>query len=514
MDAAIAYKLANPSESLRKVAGRFEVSHVTLHDRLNNKHAPPGTLIPRNLSIIQEEALIAKINEYAARGTLLTPKHVGVFAQALCDHQLGVNWTTTFLRRHKDQVASKFYRVQEVARLRADTPENRIAFLTLAKETFDAGQYHPENVYNVDEVGFDLAGGRRTRRVAPRDAPIKSQAALPTDTHISVIATISTSDAPVPPFLIYPGKNLMSDWFKVRQDTPIQQAVVTDSGYINSYTMIQWLTECFDPYTVERANGHPRLLILDGHDCHTSVAFLDACWERNITCLVLPAHLSQVFQPLDVDFFRILKETYDDQIDTYQLGTDEHHIPKPFFYRWHQRAWLRTTTTHQIQTAWAKSYLFPLTRISVGLREARPVTPPPQTVPPTEPITPTTTTSLSALDRAIRRGEITPGKTSRKTRSGLEQLVAEKALHEKDEALRKASEQLDRAARGSKKRQRYPHGERFDQAYQESHAEELAERRETETAKREGRKRAAQSAKDTHTSKSGKECSAGPSRSV
>ncbi|RXK37351.1 hypothetical protein M231_05338 [Tremella mesenterica] len=189
MDAAIAYKLANPSESLRKVAGRFEVSHVTLHDRLNNKHAPPGTLIPRNLSIIQEEALIAKINEYAARGTLLTPKHVGVFAQALCDHQLG-------------------------------------------------------------------------------------------------------------------------------------------------------------------------------------------------------------------------------------------------------------------------------------------------------------------------------------TRSGLEQLVAEKALHEKDEALRKASEQLDRAARGSKKRQRYPHGERFDQAYQESHAEELAERRETETAKREGRKRAAQSAKDTHTSKSGKECSAGPSRSV
>ncbi|RXK41547.1 hypothetical protein M231_01046 [Tremella mesenterica] len=282
MDAAIAYKLANPSESLRKVAGRFEVSHVTLHDRLNNKHAPPGTLIPRNLSIIQEEALIANINEYAARGTLLTPKHVGVFAQALCDHRLGV--------------ASKFYCVQEVARLRADTPENRIAFLTLAKETFDAGQYHPENV--------------------------------------------------------------------------------------------------------------------------------------------------------------------------------------------------------------------------VGLREARPVTPPPQTVPPTEPITPTTTTSLSALDRAIRRGEITPGKTSRKTRSGLEQLVAEKALHEKDEALWKASEQLDRAARGSKKRQRYPHGERFDQAYQESHAEELAERRETETAKREGRKHAAQSAKDTHTSKSGKECSAGPSRSV
>ncbi|EIW68485.1 hypothetical protein TREMEDRAFT_69393 [Tremella mesenterica DSM 1558] len=356
----------------------YETARATLEE-------PDVTLTP-----LWEEALIAKINEYTARGTLLTPKHVGL---------------TGHLPSYADiriRVASKFYCVQEVARLRVDTPENRIAFLTLE---------------------------RRTQRVAPQEAPIKSQAALSTDTHISVITTNPTSDAPVPPFLSHPGKHLMSDW----------------------------------------ANGHPRLLILNGHDCHTLVAFLDACWELNITCLVLPAHLSQVFQPLDVNFFRILKETYNDQIDTYQLSTNEHHIPKPFFYCWHLPAWLRTTTTHQIQTAWAKSYLFPLTQINVGLREARPATPPARIIPSTEPITPTTTT------------------------------MAEKALHEKDEALWKASEQLDRAARGT---------------YQESHAEKLAERRETETAKREGRKCAAQSAKNTHASKSGKECSAGPSRSV
>ncbi|RXK36938.1 hypothetical protein M231_05771 [Tremella mesenterica] len=150
-----------------------------------------------------EEALIAKINEYTARGTLLTPKHLTGHLPSYADIRI--------------RVASKFYCVQEVARLRVDTPENRIAFLTLARETFDAGQYHPENVYNVDKVAFDLAGGRRN------------------EGHKDVIATISTSDAPVPPFLIHPGKHLMSDWFRVQQNTQIQQAVVTDSRYINCY---------------------------------------------------------------------------------------------------------------------------------------------------------------------------------------------------------------------------------------------------------------------------------------
>ncbi|EIW69288.1 hypothetical protein TREMEDRAFT_62151 [Tremella mesenterica DSM 1558] len=169
---------ANPSKSLREVAAQFGVSHVTLHDRLNGIHLPSGIRTHRRLSIIQEEAVLEKINQYAARGTLLTPKHVRHFAQSLCLETLGVNWTSTFLKRYQDRVSSKFYRVQEVARLRANTPSNRIAFLSLVKETLETGDFRPENIYNVDEVGFDLSGSRKLRRVAPRDAPIKSQAAL------------------------------------------------------------------------------------------------------------------------------------------------------------------------------------------------------------------------------------------------------------------------------------------------------------------------------------------------
>ncbi|EIW66860.1 hypothetical protein TREMEDRAFT_65270 [Tremella mesenterica DSM 1558] len=324
MEAAITYKKNNPSESLRKVAARFNISHVTLHDRLNETHLPSGIRTVRRLSVIQAEAILAKINQYAYRGTLLTPRHVRHFAQSLSTATLGINWTSTFLSRHRDRVSSN----------------------STVKETLETGDFQPENIYNVNE----------------------SQAALSDAIHITVVATISTSDTPVPPFIIYPGTYLMQDWTRVRDPTPNQLATVTNSGYINTYTMQQWLTECFHPFTRDRAAGNPRLLILDGHETHTNIDFLDACWDRNIICLILPAHLSGVFQPLDVNFFNDLKLRYYEEISDYQLGSESHGAAKGFFYRWHQRAWTKTANNRQIRSAWAESHLYPIGRVYHALQ--------------------------------------------------------------------------------------------------------------------------------------------------
>ncbi|EIW66169.1 hypothetical protein TREMEDRAFT_65771 [Tremella mesenterica DSM 1558] len=87
----------------------------------------------------------------------------------------------------------------------------------------------------------------------------------------------------------------------------------------------------------------------------------------------------------------------------------------------------------------------------------------------------------------IQRGEITPRSTLKKTRSGLEKVMAEKILLEQDMGYRKAAEALDREAR-SKKRERYPLGHLFSLQYREDHAAELNERRAVEVERREERK--------------------------
>jgi hypothetical protein len=53
----------------------------------------------------------------------------------------------------------------------------------------------------MDELGFNLSNIRRIRCMAPRSSSIKTQSSLATQAHITVIAAISTSDAPLPPSL-------------------------------------------------------------------------------------------------------------------------------------------------------------------------------------------------------------------------------------------------------------------------------------------------------------------------
>lgn len=92
-----------------------------MHDQITGTHAPRGVRASRNLSVAQEGALIDKINGYAIRSTLLTPRHITQLAEeVLCEHSVGCNLTSTFIRRHSDRITSNFWRVQELARLKAD----------------------------------------------------------------------------------------------------------------------------------------------------------------------------------------------------------------------------------------------------------------------------------------------------------------------------------------------------------------------------------------------------------
>ena len=139
----MAYKKQHPEESFSSLSKRFQLPSSTIHDHFIGSHADKGRRAHRNLSVEQEDAIIDKINAYAERGTLLTPQHINELAAALCESPLGRNWTSTFLRRHADKVSSRFYRIQELARLSADTPENRQAFYALVSH-FTAKCYRPE----------------------------------------------------------------------------------------------------------------------------------------------------------------------------------------------------------------------------------------------------------------------------------------------------------------------------------------------------------------------------------
>jgi hypothetical protein len=351
------------------------------------------------------------------------------------------------------------------------------------KAVFDAHHYVSSNIYNMDEVGFTLSSSRRTRRVGSHNASRKSQSTLGDTIHITVVAAISTGDAPVPPFLIYKGENLLDEWVSLQDQEPPLMATTTASGYANSFTHLQWLTTCFDPSTRDRAAGASRLLFLDGPNMHTQVDFLEACWSRDIIPIILPANLSGIFQPLDVNFFNTLKLAYHHQVDDFQLGSSVPSVPKGMFYQWFQRAWATTAYPRQIRSAWAKAGLWPLDKLAMRAGTA---TPPP-IGPLDEQSTPQSSRMLRTMERQVKSGSLDPAKAFQKTAKALETMMAEKVLLELELERHKASEAMERAARGRGKLTRFPKGHVYSQRYHEEHAVELAARKAKEKEARDRR---------------------------
>ena len=73
---------------------------------------------------------------------------------------------------------------------------------------------------------------------------------------------------------------------------------------------MEWMKECFEPYTRSQLRGEYQLLIVDDHASHVSTEFITFTQKHKIICLCLPPYLTYQLQPLDVSVFGLIKQNY------------------------------------------------------------------------------------------------------------------------------------------------------------------------------------------------------------
>jgi DDE superfamily endonuclease len=72
----------------------------------------------------------------------------------------------------------------------------------------------------------------------------------------------------------------------------------------------------FEPQSRKTSNPNvPRLLIIDGHNSHTTVKFLEYAHEHNIIVLCLPPHTTHYLQPCDVGVFGPLSRSWKAEVE-------------------------------------------------------------------------------------------------------------------------------------------------------------------------------------------------------
>jgi hypothetical protein len=173
--------------------------------------------------------------------------------------------------------------------------------------------------------------------------------------------------------LIFKGAKV-GDWIRHANVPDTWSHSCSNKGWTSDIHGLQWLRQCFEPVTREKAKGAYRVLVLDGHGSHVTGSFIAHCMDYKIVLLRLPLHTSHLLQPLDVGMFQPLKKYLSAKLDPL-IRTQVAHIQKPEWVNAYVQARSAAFTAGNIWGAWRGAGLFPFNPDRV-LREVRPPAPP------------------------------------------------------------------------------------------------------------------------------------------
>jgi hypothetical protein len=118
----------------------------------------------------------------------------------------------------------------------------------------------------------------------------------------------------------------------------------------------------FDPQTTAlNPTRATRLLLLDGHNSHCSIEFLNLAKSKNIEILCLPPHTTHALQPCDVGVFSPLASHWAAEVEkAFDSGEG---VSRQTFLKVYHRARDQTITPQTIQASWRKAGIHPLLEI-------------------------------------------------------------------------------------------------------------------------------------------------------
>jgi hypothetical protein len=320
----------------------------------------------------------------------------------------GKDWPQAFYKRHPELKAARakaidWQRHEKNIRVKVEQ-----WFTIMGKQLSERGILQ-ENVYNMDETGVLLSDLNTVKVLVSRSDVQSCRGVGLRRTMITAVECISADGRCLPPLIIWPGKTLQNTW--ISHETPDWHYACSDTGYMNSTINLYWVQKVFDPATRQRADGKPRILIMDGFNTHESLNVMTYCFENNIILCRQPSHTTHKTQPCDVGVFSPLKTAYREQVDLLYRGGAE-SVNKAHFTKLYSQARSLAMTSRNIRSGWSKTGLYPFNPAKVlgdmeevqasstSAPEIRDV--PLQPLPsPTSLKTPTNTVSLAALQRKL-----------------------------------------------------------------------------------------------------------------
>ena len=354
-------------KSILKAAKVFEVPETTLRERLAGiKPRSETRANGYKLTEIEEKSLVKQLLDADKRGFAIRPEFLRGMAQILLRERLhdstatlGVNWTSTFVKRHSE-LRTRYNRRITYQRAKQEDPRVIKEWLDTVYRAIQEHGIHEDDIWNFDETGFAMGLCTTSKVITAAERSERPRTVIQGNREwVTIIECIGSSGCHIPPLIILKGKEQQATWYQEPTLPQEWQIATSPNGWTTDAIGLHWLKEVFEPLSKRYSVGAKRLLILDGHSSHLTAEFDSFCKQHAIICLCMPPHTSHLLQPLDVGIFGPLKRAYGKLIEDMMMGRNN-HIDKTDFLSLYPTARKRVFTTENIYSGFAGSGLKPL----------------------------------------------------------------------------------------------------------------------------------------------------------
>ena len=161
------------------------------------------------------------------------------------------------------------------------------------------------NIFNYDETNLTNDPGVK-KALFRKGTKYAEKVMDGTKSSVSVMFCSSATGQLVPPYVVYQGANVYTDW--CMGGIPGSAYNASKSGWFDTFIFTDWFENTFLP--VARRLVGEKLLIGDNLASHISIKFIQLCADHNIKFVCLPPNSTDKLQPLDVGYFGPLKRKW------------------------------------------------------------------------------------------------------------------------------------------------------------------------------------------------------------
>ncbi|KAJ4434791.1 hypothetical protein ANN_23362 [Periplaneta americana] len=296
----------------RKASDQFGVPRSTLENKVNDTN--PGSIgKPSVLDKAEEDMLIHGILRAAHWGFPFTSDDIRYVVKGYLDKSgrkekrfaqnlPGMEWSRAFLKRHSNVLSVRLS--ENIKRQRAEVNHEavKLYFLNIEEAIVNIP---PSNVVNYDETNLCDDPGRK-HVIVRRGTKHPERVMDSSKSSVSIMMAASGDGDLLPPYVLYKSEHLWDTW---QEGGPKGTRYNRNrSGWFDLPVFEDWFFTIVLPYF--KSKEGPKIMVGDNLSSHISLRVIEECERNNISYILLPPNSTHLLQPLDVGFFKPLKNAW------------------------------------------------------------------------------------------------------------------------------------------------------------------------------------------------------------